>query len=55
VRGVLPADLKPQAALIAAGGLIVAALLIKAGGSLVKGVLFGAGAAGLIDAMQGGA
>ena len=53
LAGVLPENLKPQAAMIAAGALVAAGLLLANG--LVRGVLIGAGAAGLYDAMQGGA
>jgi hypothetical protein len=54
LAGVLPENLKPQAAMIAAGALLVAGVLLAKAG-LVRGVLIGAGAAGLYDAMQGGA
>jgi hypothetical protein len=48
LEGLLPENLKPQAAMIAAIGLIAAGLLIRTGGNVVKFTLIGAGAAGLL-------
>jgi uncharacterized membrane protein YgcG len=49
LAGILPENLKPQAAMIAAGVLIAAGLMIRAGGPIVRGALIGAGAAGLLE------
>jgi uncharacterized membrane protein YgcG len=49
LAGMLPDNLKPQAAMIAAGALIAAGIMIRAGGTVVRGALIGAGVAGLLE------